>query len=85
MMKKAVKMLICLCMSVLCGCTTARRTRIAYTVYPIGYILSRLTPRDVPYQSIQENSYEMVQNAFIVKDYENRLSKAVVLFHIGNL
>lgn len=85
MMKKAVKMMICLCMSVLCGCTTARRTRIAYTVYPIGYILSRLTPRDVPYQSIQENSYEMVQNASIVKDYENRVSKAVVLFHIGNL
>ncbi|HAW13490.1 MAG TPA: hypothetical protein DCW34_07530 [Erysipelotrichaceae bacterium] len=75
---------LCLCIS-LGGCTQTRRTRIAYTVYPIGYILSRLTTKDVPYQSIQENSYAMVQNATITADYENRLNKAVVLFHIGNL
>lgn len=39
---------LCLCIS-LGGCTQTRRTRIAYTVYPIGYILSRLTTKDVPY------------------------------------
>ena len=85
-MKRLLKLMLCLCMSaVLIGCSGQRRTRIAYTVYPIGYILSRLTGKDVPYQSIQQNTYQMIQNAKIVPDYENRLSRAIILFHIGNL
>ena len=85
-MKRLLKLMLCLCMSaVLIGCSGQRRTRIAYTVYPIGYILSRLTGKDVPYQSIQQNTYQMIQNAKIVPDYENRLSLAIILFHIGNL
>ena len=85
-MKRLLKLMLCLCMSaVLIGCSGQRRTRIAYTVYPIGYILSRLTGKDVPYQSIQQNTYQMIQNAKIVPDYENRLSRAIILFHIVNL
>lgn len=86
MISKLLKSLLCvsICLT-LCGCSKTRRTRIAYTVYPIGYLLSRLTTKQIPYQSIQDNSYDLIQNAGIISDYQSRLSKAVVLFHIGNL
>lgn len=73
---------LCLCLT---GCVSSKRTRISYTVYPIGYLISRLAGSLVPYQSIQDKSYDMVQNASITDDFETKLSKSSVLFHIGNL
>lgn len=86
MRKKLLTLLLassmCMCLN---GCSSTKRTRIAYTVYPIGYLISRLAGSLVPYQSIQEMSYDMVQNASITDDFETKLSKSGVLFHIGSL
>ncbi|MGM9941403.1 MAG: metal ABC transporter solute-binding protein, Zn/Mn family [Bulleidia sp.] len=85
-MKRVMNTLLTLCMILcLCGCSETKRTRVAYTVYPIGYIISRLAGSDVPYQSIQKNDFAMIQNAVIDPEYESRLARASVLFHIGSL
>lgn len=85
-MKKLFQTFLVLCLSLsLFGCSQTKRTRISYTVYPIGYIISRLAGSDLPYQSIQKNDFQMIQNAAIDPDYETRLSRASVLFHIGAL
>lgn len=85
-MKFRKKILILfLCLSFVCGCTKVKRTRIAYTVYPIGYIISRLSGTSIPYQSIENTSYDAVMNTKISKDYESVLNRSSVLFHLGNL
>lgn len=86
MIRKTARFFLCLCLTVgLSSCTKVRRTRIAYTVYPIGYIISRLSGTSIPYQSVQNTGYEMVMNATICPDFESRLSRSSVFFHIGNL
>lgn len=62
-----------------------KRTRIAYTVYPIGYIINRLSGTSIPFQSIESSSYDAVMNTKITKDYESILSRSQVLFHLGYL
>lgn len=81
--KKLIVLFICF--SFLCGCTKVKRTRIAYTVYPIGYIISRLSGTSIPYQSIENSSYDAVMNTKISKDYQSVLNRSQVLFHLGNL
>lgn len=65
------------------GCTN-RRTKILYTVYPLGYIIDRLVGNQQQYQSIQADN-TIIQKATIVDDYENVLDTGKVLFHIGDL
>ncbi len=65
------------------GCTN-RRTKILYTVYPLGYIIERLVGNDKQYQSIQADN-TIIQKATIVDDYESVLDTGLVLFHIGDL
>lgn len=76
--------LICaLACSVLTGCTNARN-KIAYTVYPIGYIIGRIVGTNEQYISIQDTNVT-VQQATITDDYEQILKTSKVLFHIGDL
>ena len=87
-MKYGMKKLLCL--SVICGiflmnlsaCTPVR-SKIVYTVYPIGYIVSRLTGDTIPSDSLQENT--IIQRATIKEDYLSIIEDAAVLLHIGQL
>ncbi|MBR4163630.1 MAG: zinc ABC transporter substrate-binding protein [Solobacterium sp.] len=84
-MKKILKIVLTciLSITVLTGCTTTR-SRIAYTVYPIGYLLQRLGGTDLPMLSLQDGN-SIVQRASIRSDYEEVLSNSLVFFHIGDL
>lgn len=84
-MKKKIQVLLCALMvcEMANGCTNIR-TNIAYTVYPIGYLLSRISNNDVQYQSIQADN-SLIQVAEISEDYETILASSKVLFHIGDL
>jgi zinc transport system substrate-binding protein len=84
MRKHLLCTLICsLFLSLSFGCTS-KRTKILYTVYPIGYIIERLVGENELYQSIQSDN-SIVQEASIVDEYEDVLDTGKVLFHIGDL
>lgn len=74
-----ISMLLSIALS---GCASVR-TKIVYTVYPLGFLIERLAGDVVSYESIQENG--IVQRAQIRSDYEDVLADAAVFFHIGQL
>lgn len=84
-MKRIVRFLLILFLIVpdLAGCTV-RRTKIAGTIYPIGYLVQRIGGNTIPYVSIQKND-TVVERAQIADDYKNTLKQSNVLFHIGDL
>ncbi len=79
MIKKLICVLLILCLS---GCTSAKKYT-AYTIYPIGYLLSRIGGNRIEAISVQDKS--LVQCANLREDYKEILSDSSVLFHIGNL
>ncbi len=82
-MKRLKKLaLSMLSVMILCGCSTVK-TKAAYTVYPIGYIIERLSGGTVEAVSIQEDS--MVQRAQIRENYQDILADSAMLFYIGQL
>ena len=72
-------LLLCL---LLMSCSSAKRY-MAYTIYPIGYLLGRIGGNRIDTISIQNRA--LVQVANISSDYEEILKDSSVLFHIGNL
>ncbi len=66
----------------LTGCSQMKSS-LAYTVYPLGYLLERLSDGIIEIDSIQTN--EMVQVAAIADDYQRVLENSSYLFHIGEL
>lgn len=74
---------VILMIPVLSGCVQ-RRTEIAYTIYPVRYLIQRIAGDTVQYVSIQKND-TIVQRAQISDDYQNILKQSYVLFHIGDL
>ncbi len=79
--QKVIILTMCLCMCT--GCAQLRN-KIAYTIYPVGYLIQRITNNTMQYQSIQEAD-TIVQRANIADDYKDILSSSKVLFHIGTL
>ena len=81
---KLIKKMIVILISVLLisGCTTSKRYT-AYTIYPIGYLLSRIGGNRIETVSVQNRT--LVQCANLVEDYEELISDSLVLFHIGDL
>ena len=77
--RKLICVLLVLCLS---GCTSAKKYT-AYTIYPIGYLLSRIGGNRIEAISVQDKS--LVQCANLRADYKEILSDSSVLFHIGNL
>ena len=68
MKKKVVQLLIAIVLLVqLTGCTSLNN-QVAYTVYPIGYIIQRITQDTTSYHSIQTN--DIVQRATVVDNYQ---------------
>ena len=64
------------------GCTNISN-QIAYTVYPVGYILQRIGGNNYKYESIQNN--EIIQRATIKENYEEILKNSEILFNVGKL
>lgn len=77
-------MILVLCMVLLCagGCAAASQ-QIAYSVYPIGYLLDRIAGNSITAVSIQTNT--IVQKAQLKEDYREILSDSEVFMHIGDL
>ncbi len=74
-----------LVMVLLISCTACAQTKryIAYTVYPVGYLIERIVGSRLESISIQDNV--LVQVATLVDDYETILEDSVYFFHIGEL
>lgn len=64
------------------GCATLKN-QVAYTVYPIGYIIERITGNSNSAVSIQDDS--IIQRAQIKSDYEDILKASDALFQIGQV
>ena len=64
------------------GCTIVK-TQVAYTVYPVGYLLNRIGGDTITAQSIQDDS--IVQRAQLKENYEEILTDSAAFFHIGQL
>lgn len=71
-----------ICMMMLTGCIETKRY-IAYSVYPVGYLINRIAGDKVNTISIQTD--EMVQISNIVDNYEEILKDSTYFFHIGKL
>lgn len=82
-MKKFVNLIvIVMCILMTSGCA-AVKPYIAYTVYPLGYLIDRITGGVIESRSIQTN--QMAQVATIADDYIDTLDNSTYLFHIGDL
>lgn len=83
-MKKYFKIIILLVLSLsINGCFALNRNYVAYTVYPIGFILERIGQNRINAISIQEN--KPVQISSPVEEYKNILKDSQYFFHIGDL
>ena len=86
MFKKIQKIFICvivLCsMTFVTGCK-AKKKQVAYSVYPVGYLLDRIAGDTVNKVCLQNNT--IVQKATIVENYEEILKDSAAFFHIGGL
>ncbi|NLC96118.1 MAG: zinc ABC transporter solute-binding protein [Erysipelotrichaceae bacterium] len=83
MKKKIISLLVTiLVMFSISGCA-ATNTQIAYTVYPIGYIIQRLAGNTINSVTIQNNT--IVQRSEILSNYDEILSNSSILINIGQL
>ena len=81
-MRNIKKILTLLLVLLLVSCNSNKRY-IAYTIYPIEYLLNRIGSNRIETTSIQNN--KLIQIATINDDYDEVLENSSVLFHIGNL
>ena len=84
MKKKFIKLLLLTLIITMLSACSIKRQVIAYTAYPIGYILDRIGGDKISTYQIQTD--EIIQLAQIADDYESVISdNNVTLFHIGDL
>ena len=81
--RKICSLLVMAMLLVSSGCA-AVRTKITYTVYPLRYLIERLSGNEIEYNSIQKDN-TLVQRAQIRDDYKTVLDNSAVFFHIGLL
>lgn len=81
-MKIIKKLLLIGLIFMLCACTSPKQY-VAYTIYPVGYLLNRIGGDRISTISIQNNT--LVQRSQIVQNYKEILSDSSVLFHVGDL
>lgn len=79
-MKKFIIFGLLLCL--LSGCVTTS-TQIAYTVYPVGYLIQRIGGSKYKTVSIQND--EVVQRASLKDNYIEILENSQILFDIGGI
>lgn len=81
-MKLIKKLFLTTLLVLLCACSNPKQY-VAYTIYPVGYLLDRIGGDRIAPISIQDNTF--VQRSSLVDDYEEILKDSSVLFHIGDL
>lgn len=81
MLKKIWLVVVLFCMA-LAGCASAPQRQVAYSVYPIGYLLQRIVGNVFPYVSVQEEQ-TVVQRAQLKADYEDVLQSSDLFIHVG--
>ena len=82
-MKKFLKLLMVgLLLLLTSGCTDIK-PYVAYTVYPIGYLINRIGGDKIEAFSIQDDN--IVQASNIVDNYQDILDNSGYFFHIGEL
>ena len=85
MTKITSRIITCIvCMSMLClsGCTHTSHL-IAYSVYPIGYLLERIAGSTITAESVQTDT--MVQVSTPADDFDEIMAEAECYMHIGDL
>jgi ABC-type Zn uptake system ZnuABC Zn-binding protein ZnuA len=76
-------LLLFIIISTLSSCAVKKQV-IAYTVYPVGYLLDRIAGEKIEKYQIQED--KIIQLAQIDSDYKTKITdNQVFLFHIGDL
>ncbi|MGB4614387.1 MAG: zinc ABC transporter substrate-binding protein, partial [Erysipelotrichaceae bacterium] len=83
MRKKLLSFLVVILMIFSLSACAAVNNQVAYTIYPIKYILQRLGGNTINSVSIQDQS--IVQRAQIVDNYDEILINSSVLINIGQL
>ncbi|MBR3356928.1 MAG: zinc ABC transporter substrate-binding protein [Solobacterium sp.] len=83
-LKRILTSVLCIMLSLTAAGCAAVRTKITYTVYPLQYLIERLSGSEISYESIQQGN-TLVQRAQIRSDYETVLDNSAVFFHIGSL
>ncbi len=82
-MRKFIKTcLVCALSLSLSGCVS-RKTQIAYTAYPVGYLANRIVADKLQVVSIQNN--EIIQRSTMTMEFRDILANSAVLFHIGTV
>lgn len=83
-MKKKLTIFLCafLVLTSLTGCKVSK-LKIAYTAYPVGYIINRLAQDRVDTVSLQDNT--IIQRAQINSTYKEDIKDADLIVHIGQL
>ena len=81
-MKKLVKILLVALLFCATSCNSAKRY-VAYTAYPIGYLLERIGGDKIETISIQNNN--LIQTAKIVENYQEILEDSSYLFYLGGI
>lgn len=81
-MKKLVKILLVALLFCATSCSSAKRY-VAYTAYPIGYLLERIGGDKIETISIQNNN--LIQTANIVENYQEILEDSSYLFYLGGI
>ncbi len=79
-MKKLFILLISLMLLTSCA---IEKQQIAYTVYPLGYLLERITDGEFEVVSIQTD--EIVQRSTLLYNYQETLENSSIFYHIGDL
>lgn len=81
-MRKLVKILLVALLFCATSCSSAKRY-VAYTAYPIGYLLERIGGDKIETISIQNNN--LIQTANIVDNYQEILEDSSYLFYLGGI
>lgn len=81
-MKRLLSLILVMCLLFASGCQT-KTPKVAYTVYPIGFILNRLAGERIESVSIQQDS--IIQRAQILDNYSEVLEDTDLFLHIGSL
>lgn len=81
-MKKAIKIVVCICFLLLSGCSV-KEPKACATNYPVYYLLNRIGGEYVETCNLSSN--ELIQRAHIVENYRDELASASVIFTLTPL
>ncbi len=83
MKKKIISYIMMILMIITLNGCAPTNNQVAYTVYPVGYILQRVAGNSIKPVSIQDDS--LIQRARLKDDYKEILTNSNLYLHIGQL